>query len=200
MRECAHEKLVAFSCKRRGFCPSCGARRRLHQRLLGDIRAGTVDQWKFPAQTLTAYDRFSINVICWFGKDMAQVPERFIPNLYVEPVRHPITHKPMENEEVALTEYLPAKLRRPNVICGDAVFGHFAYYTQRAYLEGITTLLDDCRTTSLIPEFARATRRKRQMDKVVKPLFIVRSHRAWKFLRHKMRALCSLSKRNSCPS
>jgi hypothetical protein len=25
--ECAHEKRVAFSCKRRGFCPSCGARR-----------------------------------------------------------------------------------------------------------------------------------------------------------------------------
>ena len=25
--DCAHEKLVAFSCKRRGFCRSCGARR-----------------------------------------------------------------------------------------------------------------------------------------------------------------------------
>jgi len=25
--DCAHEKLVAFSCKRRGFCPSRGARR-----------------------------------------------------------------------------------------------------------------------------------------------------------------------------
>ena len=25
--DCAHEKLVAFSCERRGFCPSCGARR-----------------------------------------------------------------------------------------------------------------------------------------------------------------------------
>ncbi|MFN0299632.1 MAG: transposase zinc-binding domain-containing protein [Burkholderiales bacterium] len=25
--KCAHEKLVAFLCKRRGFCPSCGARR-----------------------------------------------------------------------------------------------------------------------------------------------------------------------------
>ena len=24
---CQHERLVAFSCKRRGFCPSCGARR-----------------------------------------------------------------------------------------------------------------------------------------------------------------------------
>jgi hypothetical protein len=26
--DCGHDKLVAFSCKRRGFCPSCGARRK----------------------------------------------------------------------------------------------------------------------------------------------------------------------------
>ena len=25
--DCTHEKLVAFSCKPRGFCPACGARR-----------------------------------------------------------------------------------------------------------------------------------------------------------------------------
>ena len=25
--DCCHDKLVVFSCKRRGFCPSCGARR-----------------------------------------------------------------------------------------------------------------------------------------------------------------------------
>ncbi len=25
--DCHHERLVAFSCKKRGFCPSCGARR-----------------------------------------------------------------------------------------------------------------------------------------------------------------------------
>jgi ribosomal protein S27E len=24
---CSHEQLLAFSCKRRGFCPSCGAKR-----------------------------------------------------------------------------------------------------------------------------------------------------------------------------
>ena len=28
--ECGHDKLLAFSCKRRGFCPSCGARRMSH--------------------------------------------------------------------------------------------------------------------------------------------------------------------------
>ena len=26
--DCGHDKLLAFSCKRRGFCPSCGACRR----------------------------------------------------------------------------------------------------------------------------------------------------------------------------
>lgn len=31
---CHHEKLVAFSCKRRGFCPSCGARRMVDSAVL----------------------------------------------------------------------------------------------------------------------------------------------------------------------
>lgn len=35
---CRHEKLVAFSCKRRGFCPSCGARR------MADSAAHLVDE------------------------------------------------------------------------------------------------------------------------------------------------------------
>ena len=35
---CHHEKLVAFSCKRRGFCPFCGARR------LVDCAAHLVDE------------------------------------------------------------------------------------------------------------------------------------------------------------
>jgi len=25
--DCGHDKLVTFSCKRHGFCPTCGARR-----------------------------------------------------------------------------------------------------------------------------------------------------------------------------
>ncbi len=36
--DCAHERLVAFSCKRREFCPSCGARR------LAESAAHLVDQ------------------------------------------------------------------------------------------------------------------------------------------------------------
>lgn len=41
--KCAHEKLVAFSCKRRGFCASCGARRMVeaaaHPELLASVLA-----------------------------------------------------------------------------------------------------------------------------------------------------------------
>jgi ribosomal protein S27E len=45
---CKHEKLVAFSCKRRGFCPSCGARRMAESAalLVDDVLRGyPIRQW-----------------------------------------------------------------------------------------------------------------------------------------------------------
>ena len=49
---CHHEKLVAFSCKRRGFCPSCGARRMV------DSAAHLVDEVAQEAFEMTAYEDF----------------------------------------------------------------------------------------------------------------------------------------------
>jgi ribosomal protein S27E len=46
--DCKHEKLVAFSCKRRGFCPSCGARRMVESAalLVDDVLSGyPIHQW-----------------------------------------------------------------------------------------------------------------------------------------------------------
>ena len=46
--DCAQEKLVAFSCKRRGFCPACGARRRVEtaaHRVDRVLPRGPVRQW-----------------------------------------------------------------------------------------------------------------------------------------------------------
>lgn len=46
--DCKYEKLVAFSCKRRGFCPSCGARRMAEsaELLVDDVLNGyPVRQW-----------------------------------------------------------------------------------------------------------------------------------------------------------
>lgn len=46
--DCKHEKLVAFSCKRRGFCPSYGSRRMVESAaLLVDyvLRGYLIRQW-----------------------------------------------------------------------------------------------------------------------------------------------------------
>jgi len=46
--DCKHEKLVAFSCKRRGFCPICGARRMAESAklLVDDVLNGyPIRQW-----------------------------------------------------------------------------------------------------------------------------------------------------------
>ncbi|MGB2426446.1 MAG: transposase zinc-binding domain-containing protein, partial [Alteromonas sp.] len=46
--DCKHEKLVAFSCKKRGICPSCGARRMAESAklLVDDVLQGyPVRQW-----------------------------------------------------------------------------------------------------------------------------------------------------------
>jgi len=58
---CHHEKLLAFSCKRRGFCPSCGARRMVESAaLLVDevLPARPIRQWvltvPFPLRFLFA--------------------------------------------------------------------------------------------------------------------------------------------------
>src|SRR5436309_14092999 len=61
--DCGHDRLVAFSCKRRGFCPSCGGRRmadtaaHLVERVLPVV---PVRQWvltlPYPLRYRCAYD------------------------------------------------------------------------------------------------------------------------------------------------
>jgi hypothetical protein len=71
-----------------------------------------------PNWELNIYERFSINCFTFFGRDFAQFGGVVNPN-----------------EECWLTIDKPRELGRPNLICGDAIVSHFAYYTQREYLE-----------------------------------------------------------------
>src|SRR5450631_1099181 len=57
-KECHREKLVAFSCKRRGFCPSCGARRMVESAalLVDDVLpAVPMRQWVLSVPYLLRY-------------------------------------------------------------------------------------------------------------------------------------------------
>ncbi len=59
--DCHHERLVAFSCKRRGFCPSCGARRMVESAAL------LVDE-AFPAEPIRQWVlKFSFPVALFAG-------------------------------------------------------------------------------------------------------------------------------------
>ena len=60
---CRHEKLVAFSCKRRGFCSSCGARRMSEQ-------AAFLTDWVLPTAPVRQWVvSFPIQLRYWMARD-----------------------------------------------------------------------------------------------------------------------------------
>ena len=60
---CKHEKLVAFSCKRRGFCSSCGARRMNEQ-------AAFLTDWVIPNAPIRQWVvSFPIPLRFWMAKN-----------------------------------------------------------------------------------------------------------------------------------
>jgi hypothetical protein len=61
-----------------------------------------------------ALNRFSVNAICWFGRDMAAIGGEVAPA-----------------EEEDLSNRIPARLGRTNCFCTDTIAAHFAFYTQR---------------------------------------------------------------------
>ena len=93
--------------------------RRLHYQFLSDIERGEQARWQDVAIETDGMSRFSINAISWFGRDLSELAELKIDEI---------------DEEPFLTEEVPARLGRPNVVCSGALFGHYAYYTQRKYL------------------------------------------------------------------
>lgn len=94
--------------------------RKLHELFLNDLRHNRTERWKQVPLPIDGLKRFSINVICWFGQDLRHLAE--INNDRVD-------------EEPFLTETLPARLDRPNAVCGEALFAHFAFYSQRPFLD-----------------------------------------------------------------
>ncbi len=103
----------------------------VHRAFLKHLNESQTDAFLFGNWTLCEYERFSINVCAWFGKD-------FNP-------KDPDAMK--GNEEYWVCCVRPRQLGRPNEICGQALFSHFAFYTQRDYMD----------TTNILAEYRRIT-------------------------------------------
>jgi hypothetical protein len=94
--------------------------RRLHRLFLKDLENGRQAKWQNVPMEIDGTSRFSINAISWYGRDLQGTAELDVDDI---------------DEEPFLTAELPARLGRPNVVCAGALFGHYAFYTQRKYLE-----------------------------------------------------------------
>lgn len=89
-----------------------------HRVFLDNFKQDNLDTYRFGQWNENDYRRISINAICWFGKDLAEI------NGNVD----------MNEEEFLSTNY-PKKIKRINCIYGDALCVHFSFYTQREHLD-----------------------------------------------------------------
>ena len=91
----------------------------LHRAFLHDIENKQVDKWhsSFNTWWLWDYERVSINCISWLGSTFKE----FDGEVGID-------------EEQWLSVEKPRQLLKPNVILGNAVVAHYAFYTQREYL------------------------------------------------------------------
>lgn len=93
---------------------------KMHKIFLAD----TAKDYSFSNWILNKYERCSINVICWTGSEFAKFDGVISPD-----------------EEYYLTTTKPSELKKPNMIIGDTFFVHWAFFTQRNFLDS-TDLLD----------------------------------------------------------
>ncbi|MEZ5833012.1 MAG: hypothetical protein R3D05_17705 [Dongiaceae bacterium] len=84
-----------------------------------------------------AMNRFSINCTCWFGRDLAA----FGGEVGIE-------------EEEEMSAAIPVRLGRTNCFCTDTVVAHFAFYSQRAWIDTAGILEEYGRILSQRPEIA----------------------------------------------
>lgn len=94
-----------------------------HDVFVNNISNNMLDIYRFNRWELFFYERISINCISWFGEEFA----KFEGNVGVD-------------EEQWLSQDKPKNIKKMNCVFGDAICSHFAFYTQREFLDSTNTL------------------------------------------------------------
>ena len=119
----------------------------LHRFLLGLIGRNETHRLHDGAHQI-ALSRFSINCICWFGRDLAAFDGVVA-----------------EEEEEELSAAIPVRLKRSNAFCTDTIAAHFAFYTQRAQVDRSGILDAYTAVLAARPELARLSAEVREIRK-----------------------------------
>lgn len=98
-----------------------------HRCFLEDLSHGNADRWQINNYPIKIGQHLSINCLCWLGENLAQYSffeeERFI-----------------SFEEPFLTKEMTCRTGRPILVAGQALLAHFAFFTQRDYLDATDIL------------------------------------------------------------
>jgi hypothetical protein len=95
----------------------------VHNKFFELYDSNKTDELLIDNHVLSNYERCSINVISWLGSDF----KKFDGN-----VGH--------DEEQWLSCDKPSQIQMSNIIFGDSLFVHYAFFTQRAHLDSINLL------------------------------------------------------------
>jgi hypothetical protein len=115
------EEHIAYDCVNINGVENGPVAVKKHKNFLDKLSKDRLKDYHFGNWILSEYERISINSLCWFGRDLIGVEVEW-------------------NEEIAMSSDIPRRLNRPNIIYGDVLIVHFAFHTQRDYLESTDTL------------------------------------------------------------
>jgi hypothetical protein len=106
---------------------------KVHRTFLESHALHDLDRWKYPIWTLSFYERVSINAIAWLGEDFAT-----------------FNGAVGRDEEQWLSVDKPRSIRRPNVILGNKLCAHYAFFPQRPELDK-TNILEEYKKLAMEP-------------------------------------------------
>ena len=89
-----------------------------HINFIKNLKKDNIKQYKFDRYKAKNHQRISINAICWFGKDFKEF-SGIVGN----------------DEEAWLSEIAPRQKDKKTCVCGSALCVHFAFWTQREYMD-----------------------------------------------------------------
>jgi hypothetical protein len=117
----------------------------LHRMLLDLARRGEAHRLHCGPREI-ALNRFSVNVICWFGRDMAAIGGEV-----------------GRSEEEELSNIIPARLGRTNCFCTDTIASHFAFYIQREIVD----------RAGLLDEYVALLRERKELQPLLVPTLAI---------------------------
>jgi hypothetical protein len=121
-----NQPIITYNCVDKNGWDNGEFAEAVHRSFFNDDFSFVMNDWE-----LNIYERFSINCFAFFGRDFITFGGNVDPN-----------------EECWLTIDKPRAIGRPNLVCGNSIVSHYAFYTQRPYLD-TTDILDKYRQLSI---------------------------------------------------